>query len=75
MRFVEESISLQQPVSVFLLLSLGQGAFDYQGKGCSSKLTSDVAIPGLEPVPVPDFEVFSENCDSDSNSGSNRCWN
>ena len=34
---------------------------------------SDVAIPGLEPVLVPDFEVFSENCDYNSNSGSIRC--
>ena len=36
---------------------------------------SDVAIPGLESVAVPNFEVFSDNCDSNSNSGSNRCWN
>ena len=32
-------------------------------------------IPGLESIPEPDFEPFSENCDSDSDSSSNSYWN
>ena len=36
---------------------------------------SGVMIPGLESVPEPDFELFSENCDSDSNSSSKSIWN
>ena len=34
-----------------------------------------VMIPGLESIPEPDFEPFSENCDSDSDSSSNSYWN
>ena len=37
--------------------------------------TSGVMIPGLEPVPEPDFGHFKQICDPDSNSGSNRSWN
>ena len=32
-------------------------------------------IPGLESIPESDFEPFSENLGSDSNSGSNSYWN
>ena len=58
----------------------GVGAQSKERKGSNfaaqhSGAISDVAIPGLESVPVPNFEVFSDNCDSNSNSGSNRCWN
>ena len=34
-----------------------------------------VMIPGLESILEPDFEAFSENCDSDSDSSSNSYWN
>ena len=37
--------------------------------------TRGVMIPGLESIPEPDFEPFSENCDSDSDSSSNSYWN
>ena len=32
-------------------------------------------IPGLESIPEPDFEPFSENCNSDSDSSSKSYWN
>ena len=37
--------------------------------------TRGVMIPGPESIPESDFQLFSENFDSDSNSNSTSCWN